>query len=334
MLLIPFPFLTTAVLVSLLLAMRVFGRTRGSGLSYTELFFTMAALQSLLLGLRHGYGVQALAALLPVTAVLLPPLAYASFVRPAFSLQLWPHLVPAVLIFLAWRVFPPAIDIGVPLVFLTYAALLARRGVGSESDMPWARLGDILASRVALWTVVVALLVSALSDIAIVIDFGRTGGANLGGIMLLVQGFTLVAVAILLWRSVPQSDALSTAEADGAPDVVAMHTDFSAVARIVREQSLYLDPDLNLQRLARKVGVPAKRVSAAVNAVEGVNVSLWVNRLRVAHAQALLSSPEQRVTDAIYSSGFNTKSSFNREFKRITGMTPSAWRSAHAKSST
>ena len=32
------------------------------------------------------------------------------------------------------------------------------------------------------------------------------------------------------------------------------------------------------------------------------------------------------VTEAMLASGFNTKSNFNREFRRITGRTPSAWR--------
>ena len=36
------------------------------------------------------------------------------------------------------------------------------------------------------------------------------------------------------------------------------------------------------------------------------------------------------VTDAMLASGFNTKSNFNREFRRVTGRTPSDWRDAAA----
>ena len=35
-------------------------------------------------------------------------------------------------------------------------------------------------------------------------------------------------------------------------------------------------------------------------------------------------------TDAMLASGFNTKSNFNREFRRVTGRTPSDWRDAAA----
>ncbi len=325
MLLIPFPFLTAAVLLVLLLSMRAMREPGRRGFSYLDAFFTLAAVQSLLIGLRHGYGIDGLAPLMPVIGVLLPPLAYAGFVHPPLSWRLLWHALPAVLVFLAWHVFPPLIDLAVPLVFFGYAARLALRGTGRETDMPWARLGDMASSRVALWSVVVALVASAVADIAIAIDFGRTGGAFLGPISLVVQAVTLILVGLLLWSSVPGEAA--SAEGEEAEAEQPDHTpDFEAVKQGVHALSLHLDPDLNLQRLARKVGVPSKRVSAAVNAVEGVNVSQWINRLRIEHALTELRDPDRLILDVIYSSGFNTKSSFHREFKRVTGQTPSAWR--------
>jgi len=39
------------------------------------------------------------------------------------------------------------------------------------------------------------------------------------------------------------------------------------------------------------------------------------------------------ISEVIYDSGFNTKSSFNREFRRVTGTTPSAWCRARAQTS-
>lgn len=66
-------------------------------------------------------------------------------------------------------------------------------------------------------------------------------------------------------------------------------------------------------------------VSRAINLSTGENVSRYINRLRIEHAQALLSQG-QLVTEAMYQSGFNTKSNFNREFLRVTGQSPSAWK--------
>jgi AraC-like DNA-binding protein len=86
----------------------------------------------------------------------------------------------------------------------------------------------------------------------------------------------------------------------------------------------YLDPGLTLVRLARRLHLPEKRLSAAVNRATGGNVSRHINGWRVRHACDLLDQGRS-VTEAMLSSGFNTKSNFNREFSRVTAMTPSAW---------
>ena len=87
-----------------------------------------------------------------------------------------------------------------------------------------------------------------------------------------------------------------------------------------------MDPGLNLQRLARKVGQPPRRVSQAVKAIQGVNVLVWIDNLRIEEAQQLLCDPDKKVTDVIYEYGFSNKSSFNRAFKRVAGVPPSVWR--------
>jgi AraC-like DNA-binding protein len=86
----------------------------------------------------------------------------------------------------------------------------------------------------------------------------------------------------------------------------------------------YLDPNLTLAHLARKLRVPAKALSATINRATGENVSRFVNAERIRHAQSLLLRGEA-VTEAMLASGFNTKSNFNREFLRVTGKNPSDW---------
>ncbi|MDO7630564.1 MAG: helix-turn-helix domain-containing protein, partial [Loktanella sp.] len=58
--------------------------------------------------------------------------------------------------------------------------------------------------------------------------------------------------------------------------------------------------------------------------VTGENVSRYINAARINEAKAVLSSGEN-VTSAMLSSGFNTKSNFNREFLRVAGVSPSEW---------
>jgi len=58
----------------------------------------------------------------------------------------------------------------------------------------------------------------------------------------------------------------------------------------------------------------------------GLNASQYVNGLRIDVACRLLRDSAVKVTDVIYTSGYNTKSNSNREFLRVTGKMPTAWR--------
>ena len=93
---------------------------------------------------------------------------------------------------------------------------------------------------------------------------------------------------------------------------------------LLQKDPLFLDPDLTLSRLARRLQVPVKDLSKAINQICGENVSRYVNRHRIAHACELLKQG-QSVTSALFDSGFQTKSNFNREFLRLKGCSPKIW---------
>ncbi len=104
--------------------------------------------------------------------------------------------------------------------------------------------------------------------------------------------------------------------------------DEELVARLdalLESRRLYLDPELTLGRLSPALHVPAKQLSAAINRNTGGNVSRHVNGYRIREACRALEAGAS-VTEAMLDSGFNTKSNFNRDFRRITGQTSSVWR--------
>ena len=91
---------------------------------------------------------------------------------------------------------------------------------------------------------------------------------------------------------------------------------------------MFKDPDLSLNRLARKLGIPARKISSAVNQTHNENISKVINAYRVEYAKILLKQSDETITDIFLNSGFQTKSNFNREFSRVTGQTPSEFRSS------
>ncbi|WP_196160711.1 AraC family transcriptional regulator [Reinekea sp. G2M2-21] len=98
--------------------------------------------------------------------------------------------------------------------------------------------------------------------------------------------------------------------------------------QFMREHQPYLDPNLTLVQVARKLGVPGRELSSFINNRLGCNFSDYIANWRIGKAKDLLQDANcgMSITDVLYASGFNSKSVFNTHFKKQTGMTPSQWR--------
>ncbi|MDX1642606.1 MAG: helix-turn-helix transcriptional regulator, partial [Balneolaceae bacterium] len=92
----------------------------------------------------------------------------------------------------------------------------------------------------------------------------------------------------------------------------------------------YLNSDLRLTTLAEEMSVSSNLLSQAINQNSEENFSGLINRYRIEHAKELLRlmdpSSDKTIFEIAMDSGFNTKSSFNRNFKEYTGQTPSSYR--------
>jgi len=147
--------------------------------------------------------------------------------------------------------------------------------------------------------------------------------------------FILVFVGVAAAAASQSHVPLNAAEAAGSPLVKGFGEDADTIRRVdetMQEKKLYRDANLNLNRLARRAGIPARQISAAINRTTGKNVSQYVNEHRVAEACRLLNETDQSVTEIMLTVGFQTKSNFNREFRRVTDMAPLAWRNSNAQS--
>ena len=200
------------------------------------------------------------------------------------------------------------------------------RLLSGEDSLPHSRLEGGSTSLMAWRIVALALIASAGCDVLIAygLAVGHTG--VLGWIPSLVSSLSLLSLGALSLTNAMEARRESATE-DAAPTPEDLERDQAIVARLdeyVTSQKPYLDPDLTLARLSRKLVIPAKQLSAAINRVKGENVSRYVNRKRIEHA-CLLLEKGQSVTTAMLDSGFNTKSNFNREFLRVQGKSPRSW---------
>ena len=89
---------------------------------------------------------------------------------------------------------------------------------------------------------------------------------------------------------------------------------------------LFQDNELSLAKLAEDSGLNVHLASKAINECSGGNFYDWVNYYQVEKAKDLLLQSNQQVSRICYDVGFNSKSTFYAAFKKVTGLTPGAFR--------
>lgn len=103
---------------------------------------------------------------------------------------------------------------------------------------------------------------------------------------------------------------------------------YSHLLTILEKEKLYLNPDLTLQTLADGMQISSKVLSQVINQRSGKNFFDFINSYRCEEAKILMRTSDTKVTilEILYESGFNSKSSFNKEFKKLNGTTPTEYR--------
>jgi AraC-like DNA-binding protein len=98
---------------------------------------------------------------------------------------------------------------------------------------------------------------------------------------------------------------------------------------LMDNQKPYLDSELNLTKLAELVNMTPHQLSYIVNTGFNANFFGYINTYRVEKAKQLLVKEEMNklsILGIAFESGFNSKTSFNTTFKKITGQTPSEFK--------
>jgi AraC-like DNA-binding protein len=94
--------------------------------------------------------------------------------------------------------------------------------------------------------------------------------------------------------------------------------------KFINIEKVYLDNELTLEGLAKKMRMPMHHLTQLFNVYLGENFNQYINRFRVDYACQLLfdNDGSMSIEQIAFNSGFNSKVSFNRHFKNITGYSP------------
>jgi AraC-like DNA-binding protein len=101
------------------------------------------------------------------------------------------------------------------------------------------------------------------------------------------------------------------------------------VLNYMSDNKPFLDPSLSVHELAARVGISKNHLTQVLNEKLDKNFYEFVNDYRIGEAKQLISDQnyEHLNLSALgLKSGFRSKSGFNTNFKKATGLTPSEWK--------
>lgn len=107
---------------------------------------------------------------------------------------------------------------------------------------------------------------------------------------------------------------------------------FQEIDYLIKEERLYLSPNLSLSLLSAKFNLSEGYLSQLINNNTGNNFSTYLNNLRIQESKLLLTNNDYKnytIIAIALESGFNSKSTFYNAFKKHTGISPSEFRKSN-----
>ena len=101
---------------------------------------------------------------------------------------------------------------------------------------------------------------------------------------------------------------------------------FNTIVEKMEKEKLFLQPGLSVVDLAKSIGSNRTYVSTSINTHSGKSFALFVNTYRVEYAKTIMEKDGKlSIAQVAEMSGFASEESFRRNFRNITGKSPSDW---------
>ena len=315
-------------------------------------FIFLCIITMTVVGLRWTMDYPFLRAIQPILGACLPVTAWLSFSKAhrhssSYFLHSLGPLIVALCSLSYPYLWPNIIDYLVPLLSLFYGLSLIKSSFSPAEEVSLNQLTQVSIAERATGLL---LIISALTDSAISYDFFASSGVHTHLILsvsylILIPAIASMVVFVSICTPI-QSGEVATEQQESQQnrkeqsevalqEIPSLNEDetsriLSQFETLMTEHEVFKDANLTLSKIARKLVIPARKISASVNHKYGENISKVINTYRINHAKDLLVSSDMPITDIYLSSGFQTKSNFNREFSRITGQTPSDYRQTNS----
>jgi AraC-like DNA-binding protein len=100
------------------------------------------------------------------------------------------------------------------------------------------------------------------------------------------------------------------------------------IIALLESEKAWQDPELSLTQVARQLHTNPSLLSKIINQGFGFNFNDFINNYRIEAVKEMLAKGEhkkQTLLGIAFECGFNSKATFNRAFKKATGLSPKEW---------
>ena len=207
---------------------------------------------------------------------------------------------------------------------------------GEKVNLSWLRHIVISFISLLLLTIIVFVLSNLhLFNVVVTDEVLYIGLA----VIVLYVGLWGIRQGKIFYYAEPQIDEIEDAgivskDEKEKPDTIQIgeesETDkiLEPLLNLMKKEKPFLDPELNIITLSAKLNMHPHKLSKLINSHLQKNFFDFVNQYRVEEFKALALEPDHKqysILAIAYDAGFNSKASFNRIFKNITGHTPSQY---------
>lgn len=329
------PLIPTSFVFSVLLCLSLYrfiveGKVKSHYIFF--ILFVVLAIQSILIGLSWGYGMRE--ALVPqsILATAIPPLiwlSYQSLIQSVDKRTFVLHSMPCIAMMMVHAVgILNWIDPIVMVTFFSYGLALLYAARKGEDILNLVRHDStdrcFFLFRLTGWMLIASTMIEIITFIDFMLNDGKIAGVLVSvSNLFYLLAFYMASFLIQEGKVADESPANFTPENDEQDDELPQ---IAEQINTLMQAGLYKDLELNTTKIARKVGVPVRKISQAINRTHGKSVSQYVNQFRIDEACHLLATTEESITQIALNSGFMSKSNFHREFSRMKEATPTQWR--------
>jgi len=97
------------------------------------------------------------------------------------------------------------------------------------------------------------------------------------------------------------------------------------IESLIQEEKLFQNPELNITDVAKKLQTNVAVISKAINQGFQMNFNDFINNYRIEAVKVKFANGEHKQSTLLgiaFDCGFNSKATFNRAFKKSTGISP------------